>query len=154
MDPLPVHLASVHPCLKDREGPQSSGRGDARRKGGHQARRPTLFLDSQPVCGAQCFLRAERPLMLQGMQILPKKEDGDFPGGPVVRTSPCRAGVAGSTPGQGACIFYYKYTFLKLIYKFKTIPFSRNNTLTHTQTQIYNENFLNLTNDYEIQLEE
>ena len=101
-DPLPVHLASAHPHLKDREGPESSGRGDARRKGGHQARRPTLILDSQPVCGAQCFLRAERPLMLQGMQILPKKEEGDLPGGPVVRTSPCSAGGAGSIPGRGA----------------------------------------------------
>ena len=29
---------------------------------------------------------------------------GDFPGGPVVKTSPSNAGGVGSTPGQGAKI--------------------------------------------------
>ena len=30
------------------------------------------------------------------------RQDGDFPGGPVVKTSPSNAGYTGSIPGQGA----------------------------------------------------
>ena len=33
-----------------------------------------------------------------------KKTFGDFPGGPLVKTSPSNAGDAGSIPGQGAKI--------------------------------------------------
>ena len=33
-----------------------------------------------------------------------KQEGGDFPGGPVVKTSPSNAGAAGSIPGRGAKI--------------------------------------------------
>ena len=32
------------------------------------------------------------------------RQDGDFPGGPVVKTLPSNAGIAGLTPGQGARI--------------------------------------------------
>ena len=53
--------------------------------------------------------------MLQGMQILPQKEEGDFPGGPVVRTSPCSAGGAGSIPGRGAKIQYTSWSKIQNI---------------------------------------
>ena len=37
-------------------------------------------------------------------QIHEKEMDWDFPGGPVVKTSPSKAGSAGSIPGQGTKI--------------------------------------------------
>ena len=39
-----------------------------------------------------------------------KRNHGDIPGSPVVKTSPSNAGVAGSVPGQGAKIPHALWT--------------------------------------------
>ena len=56
---------------------------------------------SPSLASTYYHLESSVPSWFRGFKV---KQNGDFSGGPVVKTSPSNAGGAGSTPGRGAKI--------------------------------------------------
>ena len=63
----------------------------------------TFVLYIQPACGDRIHSNVKLPSKLYSL-VFKRKVFGDFPGSPVVKTSPPNAGGAGLIPGWGAKI--------------------------------------------------
>lgn len=69
-DPLPAYHASVHPYLKEREDPRTQVGGTPGGRKGVGKEPPSLFLDSQHLCGVRHSLSTWLLLLWSGLQFL------------------------------------------------------------------------------------